>query len=92
MQFLLKIGFVMFFLMLFITGSTEREISYLLNGKNSTQTMILFNDQTIFRSDDFSRYIGKTNKYVFIYYKKNDSAIVIPTSEIKKIIFFKTIK
>ena len=44
-------------------------------------------EKSSFESNDYNYYIGKTDKYIFIYNDAIKSCEVIPTSSLKKIIF-----
>jgi hypothetical protein len=62
---------------------TAGEITFVQQGKY-TGTKIMTNDSTYISSKD-SYYIGKTEKCVFFYNKKDRSTLIIPTETIKLI-------
>lgn len=69
------------FLVAAILFYTAKEIKSVENGQY-TGTVIKTNDST-YISNDTSYYIGKTNKYIFIYDSKRKGTTIIPVDKIE---------
>lgn len=73
-----------------LIGTTAFEIDDVDEGKYKG-TIIKTSDST-YISTDSSFFIGKTEKYIFVFNKKDSTTSIIPTESVKTIIFKETIK
>lgn len=75
--------FYLILIFCYIIFKTGLDIAYVESGK--FKNTIVITDDTSYISNDTSYFIGKTEKYVFVYNTNDTSTTIIPTETIKKI-------